>query len=52
MSKPTNPAEPADRTDSNPAHHTSETEGVIKTPQKTGEKDLPRGSEPATHARK
>lgn len=51
-----NPAEQKDRTDKNPAHHTGEDEGAIKKPQQTdatmAEKDLPRGSEKETHARK
>lgn len=51
-----NPANPADRTDKNPAHQTDESKGRIKRPQQTdatmAEKDLPRGSEPETHARK
>jgi hypothetical protein len=51
-----NPADPIDRTDKNPAHHTDESEGAIKKPQQTDAnmagKDLPRGSEKETHARK
>ena len=51
-----NPAEPIDRTDKNPAHTAGEKEGVTKKPQQTdatmAEKDLPRGSEKDTHARK
>lgn len=49
------PAE-AGRTDKNPAHQTGEDQGKIKKPQQTdatmADKDLARGSEPATHARK
>ena len=45
-----------DRTDTNPAHQTGEEKGKIKRPQQTdatmAEKDLPRGSEKETHARK
>jgi hypothetical protein len=45
-----------DRTDTNPAHQTGEDKGKIKKPQQTdatmAEKDLPRGSEKETHARK
>lgn len=51
-----NPADPIDRTDKNPAHQTGEDAGKIKKPQQTdatmAEKDLPRGSEKETHARK
>ncbi len=51
-----NPAEAIDRTDSNPAHQTGADKGVIKKPQQTDAtmagKDLPRGSEKETHARK
>lgn len=51
-----NRADAANRTDKNPAHHTDESEGAIKKPQQTdatmAEKDLPRGSEKETHARK
>lgn len=51
-----NPAETTDRTDKNPAHQTGEDKGQIKKPQQTdatmAEKDLPRGSEKETHARK
>jgi hypothetical protein len=51
-----NPADTTDRTDRNPAHQTGEDKGTIKTPQQTdatmAEKDLPRGSEKETHARK
>ncbi|MCW1430052.1 hypothetical protein [Novosphingobium sp. JCM 18896] len=51
-----NPADTADRTDKNPAHQTGEDQGVIKAPQQTDAqmagKDLPRGSEKETHARK
>ena len=53
---PNNPAEAIDRTDRNPAHQTGEDKGTIKKPQQTDatmtEKDLPRGSEKETHARK
>ena len=49
-------AELKDRTDKNPAHQTGEDQGIIKKPQQTdatmAEKDLPRGSEKETHARK
>jgi hypothetical protein len=49
-------AKPADPTDRNPARQTGESKGKIKRPQQTdatmAEKDLPRGSEPETHARK
>ena len=45
-----------DRTDTNPARQTGEDKGKIKKPQQTdatmAEKDLPRGSEKETHARK
>jgi len=48
--------EETDRTDKNPAHQTGEDKGRIKKPQRTDatmvEKDLPRGSEKETHARK
>ena len=48
--------QPTDRTDKNPAHQTTENKGKIKAPQQTdatmAEKDLPRGSEKETHARK
>jgi len=47
-----NPAEAIDRTDTNPAHQTGEDKGRITKPQRSTEKDLPRGSEPETHARK
>lgn len=51
-----NPADTTDRTDRNPAHQTGEDQGTIKKPQQTdatmAEKDLPRGSEKETHARK
>lgn len=44
------------QTDTNPAHQTGEDKGKIKRPQQTDatmtEKDLPRGSEKETHARK
>jgi len=53
---PTNPADAIDRTDKNPAHQTGTDQGAIKKPQQTdatmAEKDLPRGSEKETHARK
>ena len=49
-------AEPIDRTDKDPAHQTGEEKGRIRKPQQTdatmAEKDLPRGSEKETHARK
>lgn len=52
----TDPAKATDRTDMDPAHQTGEDKGAIKKPQKTdatmADKDLARGSEPATHARK
>ena len=52
----TNPADTTDQTDKNPAHQTGEDKGKIKKPQQTdatmAEKDLPRGSEKETHARK
>jgi hypothetical protein len=45
-----------DRTDKKPAHQTGEDKGKIKRPQQTdatmAEKDLARGSEKETHARK
>lgn len=48
-----NPSKPDDR---NPARQTDESHGKIKKPQQTdatmAEKDLPRGSEKETHARK
>lgn len=51
-----NPAEPTDLTDKNLAHQTGEDKGTIRKPQQTdatmAEKDLPRGSEKETHARK
>jgi hypothetical protein len=51
-----NPAETGNRPDTNPAHQTGEDKGHIKKPQQTdatmADKDLPRGSEPETHARK
>jgi len=44
------------QTEKNPAHQTGEDKGTIKRPQQTdatmAEKDLPRGSEKETHARK
>ena len=46
----------ADTTDKTPAHQTGEEKGKIKQPQQTdrnmADRDLPRGSEPETHARK
>jgi hypothetical protein len=49
-------ADATDRTDKNPAHQTGEDKGRIKQPQQTdptmADKDLPRGSEKETHARK
>lgn len=52
----TNPAQTKDSTGRNPAHQTGEEKGTIKKPQQTdatmAEKDLPRGSEKETHARK
>ena len=49
-------AQTSDRTDTNPAHQTGEDKGRIKKPQQTdatmADKDLPRGSEKETHARK
>ncbi|WP_310531849.1 hypothetical protein [Novosphingobium sp.] len=49
MSKKVNPADPASRTDTNPAHATGESHGKIKRPQRTdqtmNEVDLARGSE-------
>ncbi len=49
-----NPANPT--LDRDPAHQTGEEHGKIKRPQQTdatmAEKDLPRGSEKETHARK
>lgn len=49
-------AEAIDRTDKDPAHQTGEEKGRIRKPQQTdatmAEKDLPRGSEKETHARK
>jgi hypothetical protein len=51
-----NPAHPSSDADINPAHQTGEDKGRIKRPQQTdatmAEKDLPRGSEKETHARK
>jgi hypothetical protein len=51
-----NQASTRDRTDTNPAHQTGEDKGKIKKPQQTdatmAEKDLARGSEKETHARK
>ena len=53
---PNDPAQTTDRTDKKPAHQTGEDKGTIKKPQQTdatmAEKDLPRGSEKETHARK
>ena len=52
MSRKINPASPADRTDTNPAHATGEDKGRIKRPQRTdatmNEDDLARGSEVET----
>lgn len=49
-------ANATDRTDKTPARQTGEDQGKIKKPQQTdatmAEKDLPRGSEKETHARK
>lgn len=49
-------ADPNAQTDKSPAHQTGEDKGIIKKPQQTdaamAEKDLPRGSEKETHARK
>lgn len=49
-------AQPNAPTDKNPANQTGEQNGRIKQPQQTDatmvEKDLPRGSEKETHARK
>lgn len=51
-----NPAKTSGQPDMNPAHQTGEDKGVIRKPQVTdatmAEKDLPRGSEKETHARK
>jgi hypothetical protein len=44
--------EPMKSTDVNPVLQTGEDNGRIKKPQQTDEKDLPRGSEPETHALK
>jgi hypothetical protein len=44
---PRNPNESFD-----PANQADESEGVIKSPQKSTEKNVPRGSEPERHARK
>jgi hypothetical protein len=46
------PAETVNSTDVDPARQTGEDKGQIMKPQQTGEKDVPRGSEPETHARK
>lgn len=49
-----NPADP--KSETNPAQQTGEDNGTIKRPQQTDAtmagKDLPRGSEKETHARK
>jgi hypothetical protein len=49
-------AQPNASPDKNPANQTDEQHGRIKQPQQTdatmAEKDLPRGSEKETHARK
>jgi hypothetical protein len=51
-----NPAKTPGQADTAPARQTGETHGKIKRPQQTdatmAEKDLARGSEPETHARK
>lgn len=51
-----NPADRTDTTDKTPANQTGEDKGNIKKPQQTDatmmEKDLARGSEKETHARK
>lgn len=50
------PARTLGQTDMKPARQTGEDKGKIKKPQQTdatmAEKDLPRGSEPETHARR
>jgi len=58
MTKPDNRNNPNDRTSPNdsPARQTAEKHGAIRKPQQTDAtmagKDLPRGSEIETHARK
>lgn len=44
------PRQPGENFD--PAAQTDESKGKIKRPQDNAQKNLPRGSEPETHARK